>query len=75
LPVVLRFRVILCMRRGRQRRGETTEGRRRSCFYCHDSLSVLKDFQAGGEGKGSASICIAWMQYLGGRDWGSRARG
>jgi hypothetical protein len=77
LPVVLRFRVILCMRRGRQRRGETTEekpvkqpGRRRSCFYCHDSLSVLKDFQAGaGRGRArhqSVSLgCSIWAAAIG----------
>jgi hypothetical protein len=52
LPVVLRFRMILCMQRRRQRRGETTKENpvkqpgRRLCFHCHDSLSVLKSVWA-----------------------------
>lgn len=77
LPVVLRFRMILCMQRGRQRRGETTKENpvkqpgRRSCFHWHDSLSVLKNVRADAGEEVSVSICLAWMPYLGGRRLGS----
>jgi hypothetical protein len=81
LPVVLRFRMILCMQRGRQRRGETTKENpvkqpgRRACFHCHDSLSVLKNVRpdAGEGGEVLVSICLAWMQYLAGGDCGCAA--
>jgi hypothetical protein len=80
LPVVLRFRMILCMQRGRQRRGETTKENpvkqpgRRPCFRCHDSLSLVKNVRAdAGRGKVSVSICLGWMRYLGGRRLGSWA--
>jgi hypothetical protein len=82
LPVVLRFRTILCMQRVRQRRGETTEEKpvkhpgRRPCFYCHDSLSVWKNVQPmRGEGKPRHQICLAWMHDLGGRRLGFVQRG
>ena len=82
LPVVLRFRTILCMQRVRQRRGETTEEKpvkhpgRRPYFYCHDSLSVWKNVQPmRGEGKPRHQICLAWMHDLGGRRLGFVQRG
>jgi hypothetical protein len=77
LPVVLRFRMILCMQRGRQRRGETTKENpvkqpgRRACFHCHDSLSVLKNVRAdAGEGESlginlSGLDAVSWRPRLG----------
>jgi hypothetical protein len=77
LPVVLRFRTILCMQRVRQRRGETTEEKpvkhpgRRPYFYCHDSLSVWKNVQPmrGRENLGIKSVWLGCMILAGG-DWG-----
>ena len=67
LPVVLRFRMILCMQRGRQRRGETTKENpvkqpgRRACFYCHDSLSVLRNVRARCGGGGKSRYQSVWL--------------
>jgi hypothetical protein len=77
LPVVLRFRMILCMQRGWQRRGETTEEKpvkqpgRKPCFHCHDSLSVWKNIQPmrGREGLGIKAVWIG-CSILAGDDWG-----
>jgi hypothetical protein len=77
LPVVLRFRMILCMQRGRQRRGETTkenpvkQPERRTCFHCHDSLSVLKNVRAdAGEGESLGIVlsgldAVSWRAAIG----------
>ena len=78
LPVVLRFRMILCMQRGRQRRGETTKENpmkqpgRRACVHCHDSLSVLKNVRTRCGGGGKSWYQSVWVgcSILPGGEWG-----